>query len=42
VDSNNGPGTTTEYRNFGYDTKDHAIREKKEERIDVTVGPGHY
>ena len=42
VDPNNGPGTHEDLRNFGYDTKDHAIRTKKEEKIAVTVGPGEY
>jgi len=40
IDADNGPGTQEEYRNFGYDTKDHAIREKREENIPVTAGPG--
>ena len=42
LDPNNGPGTHEEHRNFGYDSKDMTIGQKRDHKIEVKPGPGYY
>lgn len=42
IDPSNGPGTNSELRNFGYDTKGLTIGVKRSDKIPKTPGPGDY